>query len=71
VQEALEAHTINSAYAAFEENAKGKLAPGFMADITVLSENIFEIDPDDIKDVRVLRTMVNGRWVYIASTLTP
>jgi predicted amidohydrolase YtcJ len=71
VQEALEAHTINSAYAAFEEDVKGKLAPGFMADITVLSQNIFEIEPDDIKDVRVLRTMVNGRWVYIAATLTP
>jgi predicted amidohydrolase YtcJ len=71
VQEALEAHTVNSAYSAFEEGLKGKLAPGFMADITVLSQNIFEIDPDDIKDVLVLRTMVNGRWVYIASTLAP
>ena len=71
VQEALEAHTVNSAYAAFEEHFKGKLAPGYMADLTVLSQNLFEIDPDDIKDVSVLRTMVDGRWVYIASTLTP
>ncbi len=71
VQEALEAHTVNSAYAAFEERIKGKLAPGYMADLTVLSQNLFEIDPDDIKDVSVLWTMVNGRWVYIASTLTP
>ena len=71
VQEALEAHTINGAYAAFEEHVKGKLAPGYMADLTVLSQNLFEIDPDGIKDVRVLRTMVNGKWVYIASTLLP
>ncbi len=71
VQEALEAHTINGAYAAFEEHVKGKLAPGYMADLTVLSQNLFEIDPDGIKDVRVLRTMVNGKWVYIASTLRP
>ncbi|MCH6547414.1 MAG: amidohydrolase [Gemmatimonadetes bacterium] len=71
VQEALEAHTINGAYAAFEEDVKGKLAPGYMADLTVLSQNLFEIDPDAIKDVRVLRTMVNGKWVYIASTLRP
>jgi hypothetical protein len=71
VQEALEAHTVNSAYAAFEEHIKGKLAPGYMADLAVLSQNLFEIDPDDIKDVSVLRTMVDGRWVYIASTLSP
>ena len=48
-----------------------KLAPGYMADPAVLSQNLFEIDSDDIKDVNVLRTMVDGRWVYIASTLTP
>ncbi len=71
VQEALEAHTINGAYAAFEEDVKGKLAPGYMADLAVLSQNLFEIDPDAIKDVRVLRTMVNGKWIYIASTLRP
>ena len=71
VQEALEAHTVNSAYAAFEEHIKGKLAPGYMADLAVLSQNLFEIDPNDIKDVSVLRTMVDGRWVYIASTLAP
>jgi predicted amidohydrolase YtcJ len=71
VQEALEAHTINGAYAAFEEDVKGKLAPGYMADLTVLSQDLFEIDPDAIKDVRVLRTMVNGKWMYIASTLRP
>ncbi len=50
---------------------KGKLAPGYMADLAVLSQNLFEIDPDAIKDVRVLRTMGNGKWVYIASTLRP
>ena len=71
VQEALEAHTINGAYAAFEEDVKGKLAPGYMADLAVLSQHLFEIDPDAIKDVRVLRTMVNGKWIYIASTLRP
>jgi predicted amidohydrolase YtcJ len=71
VQEAMEASTVNAAYAAYEEDFKGKIAPGYLADLTVLSQNIFEIDPDAIKDVRVLRTMVDGRWVYIASTLTP
>ena len=71
VQEALEAHTINAAYAAFDDDVKGKLAPGYMADLAVLSRDLFQVDPDDIKDVRVLRTMVNGRWVFIAPQLMP
>jgi hypothetical protein len=71
VQEALEAHTVNAAYAAFEDDRKGKVAPGYLADLAVLSQDLFEVAPDDIKDVRVLRTMVGGRWVYVAGTLTP
>jgi predicted amidohydrolase YtcJ len=71
VQEALEAHTVNAAYAAFEDDRKGKLAPGYLADLAVLSQDLFEVAPDAIKDVRVLRTMVGGRWVYVAGTLTP
>jgi hypothetical protein len=63
VQEALEAHTVNAAYAAFEDDHKGKVAPGYLADLAVLSQDLFEVAPDDIKDVRVLRTMVGGRWV--------
>lgn len=71
VQEALEAHTVNAAYAAFEEGRKGRLAPGYLADLTVLSHDLFAIPADDIKDVRVLRTMVDGRWSYVAPPLTP
>ncbi len=71
VQESLEAHTINAAYAAFEEDVKGRIAPGYLADLTVLSQDLFEVASDDIKDVTVLRTMVGGRWVYVARTLTP
>ncbi|NIM52386.1 MAG: amidohydrolase family protein [Gemmatimonadales bacterium] len=71
VQEALEAYTVDAAYAAFEEDWKGKLAPGYVADLVVLSEDLFAIAPDAIKDVRVLRTMVSGRWVYSAEALSP
>lgn len=66
VQEALEAYTKDAAWAAYEENWKGKLLPGFVADLVVLSENLFEIPPPRIKDVKVERTMVAGRWVYRA-----
>ncbi len=66
VQEALEAYTKDAAWAAYEENWKGRLLPGFVADLAVLSENLFEIPPARIKDVRVVGTMVGGRWVYRA-----
>lgn len=64
VQEALEAYTKDAAWAGYEENWKGRLLPGFVADLAVLSENLFEIPAAKIKDVRILGTMVGGRWVY-------
>lgn len=66
VQEALEAYTKDAAWAAYEEKWKGKLSPGFVADLVVLTENLLEIPPTRIKDVKVERTMVAGRWVYRA-----
>ena len=71
VQEALEAYTRNAAYAGFVESWKGRLMPGYTADLVVLSENLFEIPAEQIKDVEVLRTMVGGRWVYGGERLTP
>ena len=71
VQEALEAYTRNAAYAGFVETWKGRLAPGYVADLVVLSHNLFEIPPEQIKDVEVLGTMVGGQWVYGGERLTP
>ncbi len=71
VQEALEAYTIAPAYAAFDEAWKGKLGPGFAADLAVLSEDPFAVPPSRLKDLRVLRTMVAGRWVYAAEAEHP
>ena len=71
VQEALEAYTIAPAYAAFEEGWKGKLAPGYVADLAVLSHDLFAIPPNAIRDVRVLKTMVAGRWVFEHEAHTP
>ncbi len=71
VQEALEAYTVSAAWAAFEERWKGTLAPGYVADLVVLSENLFQVPHAAIKDVRVLRTMVGGHWVYREEPLSP
>ncbi len=64
VQEALRAYTLGSAYASFEENLKGSLEPGKVADIVVLSDDIFAIPPERIREVRVELTVFNGRVIY-------
>ena len=64
LSDALDAYTLESAYASFEETVKGRLLPGYYADLAVLSEDIFTIAPERIKDVTVLATMVDGQFVY-------
>ena len=54
VEQALTAYTINGAYASFDEGIKGTLQPGKLADFVILSENLFEINPAMIKNVKVL-----------------
>ncbi|MCX8021109.1 MAG: amidohydrolase family protein, partial [Chitinophagaceae bacterium] len=51
-------------YAAFEENLKGSLAAGKLADYVVLEKNIFEIPASEIRQVNVLRTVVGGKVVF-------
>jgi predicted amidohydrolase YtcJ len=63
-EEALRAYTRNGAYAAFEETLKGSLAPGKLADITVLSRDILTCPEDDIPGTEVLYTIVGGRVLY-------
>ena len=64
IQEALRAHTMGSAYAAFEENVKGSLEPGKMADLSVWSDNIYSIKPVEILQTKIEMTMVSGKVVY-------
>jgi len=66
VEEALRAYTYGSAYAAFEEKEKGSIAPGMLADLAVLSEDLFSIPPEKIKDAHVVLTVVGGKVVYRA-----
>ena len=64
VAEAVEAYTMGSAYAEFQEKQKGSIAPGKLADMVVLSDDIFSIDPAKIRDVKVLKTIVGGKVVW-------
>lgn len=63
-EEALHAYTVGAAYAAFQENAKGSIAPGKMGDVAVLSADLLTIHPAKIQDVRVVMTIVGGKIVY-------
>jgi predicted amidohydrolase YtcJ len=64
VEQALRAYTQGSAYAALEEKEKGTIAPGKLADIVVLSHDLFGITPEKIKEVHVVITIVGGRMVF-------
>lgn len=64
VEQALKCYTTNNAFAGFQENKLGVLKKGMLADFVVLDKNIFEIAPEKIKDVKILRTIVNGKQVY-------
>lgn len=70
-EEALEAYTLSAAYAAFEEDLKGSLAPGKLADITVLSQDILTVPDDDLADTEVVYTIVGGNVAYSRDQATP
>jgi predicted amidohydrolase YtcJ len=63
-EEALASYTINGAYAGFEEDIKGSLTPGKLADVTVLSQDILTIPEDDIPSTEVIYTIIGGKVVY-------
>lgn len=64
VEEALKAYTIYAAYASFEEQKKGSLEAGKLADYVILEKNIFEIPAEEIRAVSVIRTVVGGKTVF-------
>ena len=66
VQESLDSFTRMGAYASFEEETKGQIAPGQLADFVVLGSNPFETKEDALKDVPVLATFLGGKQVYSA-----
>ena len=64
LEDAIKCYTINCAYASFEEDIKGTIETGKLADLIVLSEDIFSIDPIKIKDVKVEMTVFDGEVIY-------
>jgi len=64
VQEAVEAYTMGSAYAEFQEREKGSITPGKLADLVVLSDDIFAIPKESIRNVKVEKTILGGRLIY-------
>ncbi len=63
-QEALRSYTLNAAYAAFEENLKGSLVPGKLADLTVFSKDIMTCPEDEILTADVVYTIIGGKVLY-------
>ena len=63
-EEALRTYTLNGAYAVYEEDLKGSLTPGKLADITVLSKDIMTVPDDEILEAEVLYTIVGGQVEY-------
>jgi predicted amidohydrolase YtcJ len=67
VGEAIEAYTMGSAYAEFQDMVKGSITAGKLADMVILSEDITTLDPVKIREVKVLRTIVGGKTVFDAN----
>ena len=65
---AVAAYTKNGAYLSFEEKSRGSIEPGKAADLVVLDRNIFEIPPEEIHNVKVVLTLLEGKVVYSAET---
>jgi len=64
IEETVKAYTFGSAYAEFQENVKGTLTVGKLADFVILSDDIFTINPNEIRNTQVLTTIVDGKIVF-------
>jgi predicted amidohydrolase YtcJ len=63
VEEALRAYTLGGAYASFDESRKGAVAAGKLADLVLIDRNLFDIPPEQIREAKVLATVVGGKVV--------
>lgn len=64
-EEALRMYTVSGAFATHDEDAKGTIEVGKLADMAILSDDYFSVDAEAIKDIRVLRTVVGGKTVFL------
>jgi predicted amidohydrolase YtcJ len=71
LETALRAYTVNNAWAAGEENLKGRLASGLLADLVVVDRDPFSVQPAELRNLKVLLTIAGGRVVFDASKDPP
>src|SRR5437763_2602854 len=64
LSEAIEAYTMGAAFAEFQEREKGSISPGTLADMVILTDNIFELKPEAIRNAKVKTTILGGKVVY-------
>ena len=57
-------YTLNGARAAFEENIKGSISLNKLADFVVLDQDITKVDPFEIKDIKIVQTVIGGKTVH-------
>jgi predicted amidohydrolase YtcJ len=69
LEEAIKGYTLNAAYAGHREKQEGSLEPGKLADLIVVSQNLFEVQPSKLGQTEVLLTVVNGRIVFDSGKL--
>ena len=67
LEESILGYTRDAAYAEFEENQKGQIKEGYLADIVLFSHDLFELKPEEIRTAKPVMTMVDGKIVYEAS----
>src|SRR5699024_1919868 len=64
VEDAVKAYTVDGAYSSHEENLIGVIKPAAKADLIVISNNPYDVDVEEIKDIKVERTFINGKQIY-------
>ncbi len=64
VEQALQASAVNGAWLSGDERRRGKLLPGYLADLVVLDRDPLACPPEELPELRVVATMVGGRWVH-------
>jgi len=69
--QAIEGYTVGAAYGVHRDKMQGSIGPGKLADIIMVSQNLFEVDPHNIAETKVLMTMVGGKTVYRSPELSP
>ena len=68
LEDAIKGYTLGAAFAGHREKTEGSIEPGKLADLIVLSQDLFKINPNQIANMDVLLTMVGGKVVYQSST---